>query len=539
MTTTAEPRTPTPASAPAASVTAQLERRRRSIAFGLLVSAQLVVMLDTSIVNVALPSIQADLALSPAALTWVVNAYVLTFGGLLLLSGRAADLFGRRRMFTAGSVLFTAGTLLAAAASNEQMLVAGRIIQGAGAASLSPAAMSLLLLTFPGPARAKAMSAWGAASAVGGATGVFLGGILTGTFGWSAVFLVTVPFSLASIVLARRVLDETATGTRHRFDAPGAAAITGAVIALVHGALGAADGQWTSTSVLASFAASAALTAAFIHIERRTAEPLVPLELFRSRVLSTGVGLAVLGGAARASSFVLVALYLQQALAHGSPAGRPVDGPHLRDWVRRLPGPPPASAAGTGATSHPRRRSRHPRRRAPVAGLRTPRGRIPRRRPAGTAPGRSRSSAQLHPHHHGHRLLSPRDAHRPGVRARRFSDPGRRGAGHGRLHRHRYRRQRVSRLRRDAQHLRVHRRLHRRSRGRPRHSRAGLHHRSKQELRALATRKSPLLGTSCSGWGASGVLGCSRDCAPSSAASWWGWGWWLLWAPGAPTDLAG
>ena len=316
MTTTAvlRARTSTAAAPEQGAATGAPEGRRRTVAFGLLVSAQLVVMLDTSIVNVALPSIQADLGLSPAALTWVVNAYVLTFGGLLLLSGRAADLFGRRRMFTAGSALFTLGTLLAAAAANEQMLVAARVIQGAGAASLSPAAMSLLLLTFPGPGRAKAMSAWGAASAVGGATGVFLGGILTGTFGWSAVFLVTVPVSIASIALARRVLDETAAGPRHRFDAPGAAAITGAVIALVHGALGAADGQWTSTPVLASFAASAALTAAFIHIERRSAEPLVPLELFRSRVLSTGVGLAVLGGAARASSFVLVALYLQQAL---------------------------------------------------------------------------------------------------------------------------------------------------------------------------------------------------------------------------------
>jgi EmrB/QacA subfamily drug resistance transporter len=315
-TTTAERRTPAAiatATLPA-TVNAQRERRRRRVAFGLLVSAQLVVMLDTSIVNVALPSIQADLALSPGALTWVVNAYVLTFGGLLLLSGRAADLFGRRRMFTSGSALFTVGTLLAAAAVNEQMLVAGRIVQGAGAASLSPAAMSLLLMTFPGPARATAMSAWGAASAVGGATGVFLGGILTGTFGWSAVFLVTVPVSVVSIVVARRVLDETATGARHRFDAPGAAAITGAVIALVHGALGAADGHWASASVLASFSVSAALAATFIHIERRTAEPLVPLELFRSRILSTGVTLAVLGGAARASSFVLVALYLQQAL---------------------------------------------------------------------------------------------------------------------------------------------------------------------------------------------------------------------------------
>ena len=324
------------------------------------------------------------------------------------------------------------------------MLVAGRIIQGAGAASLSPAAMSLLLLTFPGPARAKAMSVWGAASAVGGATGVFLGGILTGTFGWSAVFLVTVPFSLASIVLARRVLDETATGTRHRFDAPGAAAITGAVIALVHGALGAADGQWTSTSVLASFAASAALTAAFIHIERHTAEPLVPLELFRSRILSTGVGLAVLGGAARASSFVLVALYLQQAL-HMAPrqAGLSMVPTSVTGFVVSL-----ALLPRVLRVLGPRRTL--------VAGLVVlaaghlwlaygPHGAgLPRRRPAGTAPGRSRSSAQLHPHHHGHRLLSPRDAHRPGVRARRLRDPGRRGAGHRRLHRHRHRRQRVS-----------------------------------------------------------------------------------------------
>ncbi len=316
MTVTAEPRTSDTATLKAAGQdrTIKRERRRRGAAFGLLVSAQLVVMLDTSIVNVALPSIQADLTLSPAALTWVVNAYVLTFGGLLLLSGRAADLFGRRRMFTFGSGLFTVGTLLAAGAVNEHMLVAGRIIQGAGAAALSPAAMSLLLLTFPGPARAKAMSAWGAASAVGGATGVFLGGLLTATFGWSAVFLVTVPVSLASIVLARRVLEEPTTASRHRFDVPGAAAITGAVVALVRGALGAAGGEWTSRPVLSSFAAAAALTAVFIYLERRATEPLVPLDLFGSRVLSTGVCLAVLGGAARASSFVLVALYLQQAL---------------------------------------------------------------------------------------------------------------------------------------------------------------------------------------------------------------------------------
>jgi EmrB/QacA subfamily drug resistance transporter len=321
MTTTTAPRTvrhsgPTDArgTAHAPSPVGPAERRRRALALGLLVSAQFVVMLDTSIVNVALPSIQADLGLSPAGLTWVVNAYVLAFGGLLLLSGRAADLFGRRRMFMAGSAVFTLGTLLAAAATNEGMLLAGRIIQGTGAAALSPAAMSLLLLTFPGQARAKAMSIWGAASAAGGATGVFLGGLLAGSFGWSSVFLVTVPVSIASVVLARRVLDAPATVARHRFDWPGATTITGAVIALVHGCFGAADGTWTSPSVLSSYIGFITLTVAFIYIERRAAEPLVPLELFRSRVLSTGVALALLGGAARASTFVLVALYLQQAL---------------------------------------------------------------------------------------------------------------------------------------------------------------------------------------------------------------------------------
>lgn len=288
--------------------------QRRRVALGLLASAQFVVMLDTSIVNVALPSIQTDLALSSTAITWVVNAYVLTFGGLLLLSGRVADLFGRRRMFTAGSALFTLGTLLAAIATNPTHLMGGRILQGAGAAALSPAAMSLLLLTYPGTARARAMSMWGAASALGGATGVMAGGLLVGTFGWSSVFYVTVPVSIAAVILARYVLPEGDHGTRRRFDWAGAATITGAVIALVQGALGIADRGLTSPTVVASLTASAALFAAFIAVERRTTEPLVPLELFASRTMSTGVTLAVLGGAARASTFVLVALYLQQAL---------------------------------------------------------------------------------------------------------------------------------------------------------------------------------------------------------------------------------
>jgi EmrB/QacA subfamily drug resistance transporter len=321
MTASAETRTVTTRQAlPAASESAdsrvrQIGPGRRSVALGLLVSAQFVVMLDTSIVNVALPSIQTDLGLSSTGVTWVVNAYVLAFGGLLLLSGRAADLVGRRRMFVAGSTLFTLGTLMAAGAHDQGLLVAGRLVQGAGAAALSPAAMSLLLVTFPGQQRAKAMSLWGAASTLGGATGVMLGGLLAGSFGWSSVFLVTVPVSVAAIVLASYVLEESPVGTRRRPDARGAVTITGAVVALVHGALAAADHGWTSPTVIISLPTAALLLAAFVMLERCTADPLVPLELFRSRHLTTGVGLALLGGAARASSFVLVALYLQQTLA--------------------------------------------------------------------------------------------------------------------------------------------------------------------------------------------------------------------------------
>ncbi len=299
----------------AATSASFLARRRRAVALGLLISAQFVVMLDTSIVNVALPSIQADLGLSSTGVTWVVNAYVLAFGGLLLLSGRAADLLGRRRMFIGGSMLFTLGTLVAACADNAGLLVAGRLVQGAGAAGLSPAAMSLLLLNFPGPQRARAISAWGAASTLGGATGVLSGGLLTGSFGWSSVFLVTVPVSLAAVALASRVLQDGPVGPRRRLDVRGAAAITGSVIALVYGAVAAADHGWTSPTVMTSFAAAGLFLVAFVNVERRTADALVPLDLFRSRILSTGVGLALLGGGARASTFVLVALYLQQALA--------------------------------------------------------------------------------------------------------------------------------------------------------------------------------------------------------------------------------
>ncbi len=289
--------------------------RRTTAAVALLVSAQFVVMLDTSIVNVALPSIRADLGLGAGAVGWLVNAYVLIFGGLLLLLGRVADLVGRRRLFVVGSVLFTLGTLVAATASHEWSLLAGRVVQGAGAAALSPSAMALLLAASPGAGRAGAMSLWGAASAVGGATGVLAGGLLTGALGWSSVFYVTVPVTLAGALLAGRVLEESEVGARRPFDVGGAVTVTGSVVLLVHAAMRALGAGWTDMTALLGLGAAALLLAGFVAIERRAEDPLVPLGLFHSRTLSTGVVLAVTGGAARASTFVLVALFLQQGLA--------------------------------------------------------------------------------------------------------------------------------------------------------------------------------------------------------------------------------
>jgi EmrB/QacA subfamily drug resistance transporter len=296
------------------STTGQRAGRER-LTLGLLVSAQFLVMLDASVVNVALPTIQSELGFGPAAVTWVVNAYVLAFAGLLLLSGRAADLFGRRRVFIVGGCLFTLGSLTAALAPSQELLVASRVVQGIGAAGLSPAAMSLLLSAFPAEGRARAMGAWGAASTLGGAAGVVVGGMLAGTVGWRAVFLVTVPVSAVAVLLARHLLEDGAPGVRRTIDWRGAVVATTAVIALVHGAVDAVDHAWASPRVLGLLGASAVLMALFVVIERRAPDPLVPLVLFRSHMLRTGTLLALLGGATRASTFVLVGLYLQQVLA--------------------------------------------------------------------------------------------------------------------------------------------------------------------------------------------------------------------------------
>ena len=310
---------------------------------------------------------------APTAVTWVVNAYVLAFGGLLLLSGRAADLFGRRRMFVAGSAVFTVGTLLAAFATSQGLLVGGRIVQGVGAAALSPAAMSLLLLTYPGPQRARAMSIWGAASALGGATGVMAGGLLVGTLR----LVVGVPRDRARLGRRRRhrparccpkvpaALAAGSTGTaRPPSPAPSSPWSTAPSAS--------PNADSTSPTVLASLAASGRPRSR--SSSRSSAAPPTHScrsTLFRSRTLSTGVGLAVLGGAARASTFVLVALYLQQALAMApQQAGLAMVPTSLTGFAFSLC-TAAADLARPRPAAQPRPRAGGPRRRPPVAGLRT------------------------------------------------------------------------------------------------------------------------------------------------------------------------
>ena len=291
----------------------------RRIALLALVSAQFLAMLDSSILNVALPSIRQDLTLTGTGTAWILNAYFLTFGGFLLLSGRAADLFGRRRMFLLGSTLLVAASGMAALATTEPLLIAARMVQGLGAAVLTPAALSLLIVTFTGAAKAKAMSAWGAASAIGGATGVSVGGLLVGVLGWQSVFVLTGLVSAVTAIAAARFTPRDTDRTRRRFDGLGAVTVTGATLALVFAILSASDHGLLSPEVLTGTAAAMLLAGLFVFIERRVTEPIVPLELFRSRPLSAGVAINLLGGAARIACFFLVALYLQEALRY-SPA---------------------------------------------------------------------------------------------------------------------------------------------------------------------------------------------------------------------------
>lgn len=282
-----------------------------------LVAAQFVVMLDSSILNVALPSIATDLDLTPVGTAWVLNAYFLTFGGLLLISGRAADVFGRRRMFLLGASVLVAGSVLGGFATTEALLIVARLIQGAGAAMLSPAAMSVILARFAGPARARAMSGWGAASTVGGAAGVAVGGLLTAALGWQSVLFITGAVSAVIGVAGWVFVPSGKEADRRPFDATGAALLTGAAVAVVFAVLSAPHSGIFSVEALGGAAVAVACLIGFGFVERRTPDPILPTRVLRDARVSGGIAVNLLGGGARVACFVLVALLLQQVLEYG------------------------------------------------------------------------------------------------------------------------------------------------------------------------------------------------------------------------------
>src|SRR5947207_5984763 len=262
--------------------------RRRWLALALVVAAQFMVVLDVAIVNVALPSIKTDLHFTQESLQWVVTAYAILFGGVLLLGGRMADLLGRRRLFMAGLVLFTASSLLDGLAWSEGSLIGFRALQGLGAALLSPAALSILTTTFQeGRERNLALGVWGAASGSGGAAGVLLGGVLTSSFGWSWIFFVNIPVGLLLLGLSPWLLRESRAELNHRhFDTAGAASITGGLMLLVYAMTRATQHGWATGTTTGLLAASAALILAFIVIELRSKAPLLPMRIFRLRTLA-------------------------------------------------------------------------------------------------------------------------------------------------------------------------------------------------------------------------------------------------------------
>src|SRR6478672_5047529 len=292
--------------------------RSRWLALYVLCLGDLMIVLDSSIVNVALPSIQTDLGFSASALAWVVNAYLLTFGGFLLLSGRLGDLLGNKRVFTSGVVAFTTASVACGLAPTAGLLVVGRAVQGLGGAAVSAVALSLIMGLFSDPAeRAKAMGFFGFVMSGGGAIGVLLGGVLTGLFSWHWIFLVNVPVGVAVWVSARRVLPrDEAAGHPGRLDVPGAVLVTAALMLSVYGIVGGNAAGWASARTLGLLGASVALLAAFVAWEARTAEPLVPLRLFSLRNVAVSQVVGVLWAAAMFAWFFLAALYLQRVLGY-------------------------------------------------------------------------------------------------------------------------------------------------------------------------------------------------------------------------------
>ena len=292
--------------------------RAKNLALLLLAMTQFVVVIDASIVNVALPSIGAHLHFSRDDLTWVVNSYTLTFGGFLLLGGRMADLLGRRRMFMLGLVVFSLASLAGGLAQSETWLIAARAVQGLGAAIVSPAALSIITTTFAdGAERNRALGIWGAVAGAGGAAGVLLGGILTSGLSWRWVLFVNVPIGLIAAGLAPRVLLESRREEAgSSFDIPGAVTVTAGLALLVYAVVDAVNVGWGSTRTIACLAVAVLLLIAFVVIELRATDPLMPFSIFRLRTLRGANIVGLLIGMSLFSMFFFISLYLQDVMGY-------------------------------------------------------------------------------------------------------------------------------------------------------------------------------------------------------------------------------
>jgi EmrB/QacA subfamily drug resistance transporter len=293
--------------------------RNKWIVLVLVCMAQFMVILDATIVNVALPSIQTDLHLSEANLQWIVNAYTLVFGGFLLLGGRAGDLIGRKRLFLAGLVVFTVASLLNGLAVSEGMLIATRALQGLGAAFVSPAALSIISTTFEeGAERARALGVWAAIAIGGAAFGLVLGGLLTQLLSWPWIFFVNVPVGIVTFALALRLIPESRDEHAHRsFDVAGAVSVTGGLMSLVYAIVKAETAGWGSATTIGFFTLSAVLLASFVVIELRSKAPLVRLSIFRVRSLLTANVVMLLVASGVFAMFFFNTLYIQRVLGYG------------------------------------------------------------------------------------------------------------------------------------------------------------------------------------------------------------------------------
>jgi EmrB/QacA subfamily drug resistance transporter len=281
--------------------------------------AQFMVVLDATIVNVALPSIQKDLGLSEANLQWIINAYTLVFGGFLLLGGRAGDLLGRKRLFLIGLVIFTVASLLDGLAVSSGMLIGTRALQGLGAALISPAALSIISTTFAeGAERAKALGVWAAIAIGGSAVGLILGGVLTQSLSWPWIFFVNVPVGVVGFLLSLRYVPESKDEHAHRsYDVAGAVTVTGGLMALVFAIVKAEAAGWTAAVTIGFFLVAAALLVSFVVIELRSAEPLVRLSIFRVRSLTTANVVMFLVASGLFAMFFFNTLYIQRVLGYG------------------------------------------------------------------------------------------------------------------------------------------------------------------------------------------------------------------------------